>query len=178
MACMRDLKHVVPQWYHPIWWIMFYSFICILGLLRCDTRMQDLFGTAWWWIRFLLQCWTFFTLPIFRLIDWGSYAHVWLSMKHRMMLCNNLLGVVSWRIWWRSWWVKMCISECVQIFKKSKCFMSILISPLNIFSQNFCSTSLLIIFNIIAGEINNLKVKSLNLVVWVLIIEGNMVKIA
>lgn len=102
-----------------------------------------------------------FYSPIFLLIDWGSYAHVWLSMKHRMMLCNNLLGVVSWRIWWRSWWVQMCISECVQRFKKSKCFMSILTSPLNILSQNFCSTSLLIIFNIIAGEINNLKVKSL-----------------
>lgn len=54
-----------------------------------------------------------FYSPIFRLIDWGSYAHVWLSMKHRMMLCNNLLGVVSWRIWWRSWWIQMCISECV-----------------------------------------------------------------
>ena len=39
-------------------------------------------------------------------------------------------------------------------------------------------TSLVIIFNTIAGEINNLKVKSLNLVVWVLIIEGKMEKIA
>lgn len=56
--------------------------------------------------------------------------------------------------------------------------MSILISPLNIFSQNFYNASLLTIFNIIAGEINNLKVKSLNLVVWLLIIEGKMEKIA